>query len=115
MEPAQPSLWPTFVIFGGLFLFMYLMIIRPQNKRNAQISDMLSKLEKGSEVIAASGILGKVKDISGAYVSIEIGENNIIKLQKSAICLKVNVVFSTNQTAVANGIKSPPVIIFSLI
>jgi preprotein translocase subunit YajC len=46
---------------------------------------MISKLEKGSEVIAASGILGKVKDISGAYVSIEIGENNIIKLQKSAI------------------------------
>jgi preprotein translocase subunit YajC len=64
---------------------MYFMIIRPQNKRNAQIKDMLSKLEKGSEIIAASGILGKVKDISGAYVSIEIGENNVIKLQKSAI------------------------------
>jgi preprotein translocase subunit YajC len=64
---------------------MYFMIIRPQNKRNAQISDMISKLEKGSEVIAASGILGKVKDITGAYVSIEIGENNVIKLQKSAI------------------------------
>jgi preprotein translocase subunit YajC len=46
---------------------------------------MISKLEKGSEVIAASGILGKVKDITGAYVSIEISENNIIKLQKSAI------------------------------
>ena len=61
------------------------MIIRPQNKRNAQIKDMLSKLEKGSEVIAASGILGKVKDISGAYVSIEISDNNVIKLQKSAI------------------------------
>ena len=75
----------TFIIFGGLFLFMYFMIIRPQNKRNAQIKDMLSKLEKGSEIIAASGILGKVKDISGAYVSIEIGENNVIKLQKSAI------------------------------
>ena len=85
MEPAQPSLWPTFVIFGGSFLFMYFMIIRPQNKRNAQIKDMLSKLEKGSEIIAASGILGKVKDITGAYVSIEIGENNVIKLQKSAI------------------------------
>jgi preprotein translocase subunit YajC len=85
MEPAQPSIWPTLVIFGGLFLFMYFMIIRPQNKRNAQIKDMLSKLEKGSEIIAASGILGKVKDISGAYVSLEIGENNVIKLQKSAI------------------------------
>jgi preprotein translocase subunit YajC len=61
------------------------MIIRPQNKRNAQIKDMLSKLEKGSEIIAASGILGKVREISGNYVSLEIGENNIIKLQKSAI------------------------------
>ena len=61
------------------------MIIRQKNKRNDQISDMISKLEKGSEVIAASGILGKVKDITGAYVSIEIGENNVIKLQKSAI------------------------------
>ena len=85
MEPAQPSLWPTFVIFVGLFLFMYFMIIRPQNKRNSQLKDMLSKLENGSEIIAASGILGKVKDITGAYVSIEIGENNVIKLQKSAI------------------------------
>jgi preprotein translocase subunit YajC len=85
MEPTQPSLWPTLIIFGGLFLFMYFMIIRPQSKRNAQIKDMLSKLEKGSEVIAASGILGKVKDIRGAYISIEIGENNVIKLQKSAI------------------------------
>ena len=85
MDPAQPSLWPTFIVFGGLFLFMYFLLIRPQNKRNAQIRDMLSKLEKGSEVIAASGILGKVKDISGEYVSIEINENNVIKLQKSAI------------------------------
>ena len=46
---------------------------------------MLSKLEKGSEIIAASGILGKVREISGNYVSLEIGQNNIIKLQKSAI------------------------------
>ena len=85
MDPAQPSLWPTFIVFGGLFLFMYFLIIRPQNKRNAQIKDMFSKLEKGSEVIAASGILGKEKDISGQYVTIEISENNVIKLQKSAI------------------------------
>ena len=90
MEPTQPSLWPTFVIFGGLFLFMYFMIIRPQNKRNAQIKDMLSKLEKGSEIIAASGILGKVREISGNYISLEIGENNIIKLTKTVLRMNQN-------------------------
>ena len=61
------------------------MVIRPQNKRNAVISVMLTNLENVSEVIAASGILGKVKDIQGAYVSVEIGNNVTIKLQKSAI------------------------------
>jgi preprotein translocase subunit YajC len=46
---------------------------------------MISKVEKGSEVIAASGILGKVTDVKDLYVSIEISENNVIKLQKTAI------------------------------
>ena len=43
------------------------------------------RLEVGAEIIAASGIIGKVKDIKGGYVSIEVGENMILKLQKSAI------------------------------
>jgi preprotein translocase subunit YajC len=46
---------------------------------------MLSKVERGSEVIAASGILGKVTDVKGDYVSIEVGQNITLRLQKSAI------------------------------
>ena len=38
--------------------------------------------------------------------------SNSCKLQNSAICLKVRVVFSTNQTAVAFGINGVPVIIY---
>ena len=60
-------------------------MIRPQNKRNAEIKEMLSKLEIGSEVIAASGIIGRVKGIKGEYVSIEVSENVVFKLQRSAI------------------------------
>ena len=37
------------------------------------------------EVIAASGILGKVKNIKGEYVSIEVSDSVVFKLQKSAI------------------------------
>ena len=68
MDAAQPSLLSPLIFVGFFFVLMYFMIIRPQNKRNAIITDMLSNLENGSEVIAASGILGKVKDIQGAYV-----------------------------------------------
>ena len=35
---------------------MYFMIIRPQNKRNKEIADMVSQVEKGTEIIGAGGI-----------------------------------------------------------
>tara|TARA_X000000368_G_scaffold45556_1_gene32684 strand:+ start:1146 stop:1427 length:282 start_codon:yes stop_codon:yes gene_type:complete len=73
------------IFLGFLLLFMYIVIIRPQNKRNKEINAMLEKLEPGSEVIAASGIIGKVKAIKGLYVSLEVSENVVFKLQKSSI------------------------------
>ena len=46
---------------------------------------MLSNLDVGTEVIAASGIIGKVKAIKGEYISLEVSDNVVFKLQKSAI------------------------------
>jgi|TARA_B100001094_G_scaffold325977_1_gene381293 preprotein translocase subunit YajC len=80
MEMLQPL-----IFLGFLLLFMYIVIIRPQSKRNKEIKEMLSTLEVGTEVIAASGIIGKVKAIKGEYISIEVSENVAFKLQKSAI------------------------------
>ena len=79
------DLFSTLIFFGFLLLFMYFIIIRPQNKRNKEINAMLSNLDVGAEIIAASGIIGKVKAIKGEYISIEDSENVIFKLQKSAI------------------------------
>ena len=77
----QSRLFSTLLFFGFLLLFMYIVIIRPQNKRNKEINEMLSKLEVGTEVIAASGIIGKVKAIKGEYISIEVSDNVVFKLQ----------------------------------
>ena len=64
---------------------MYFMIIRPQNKRNKEIADMVAQVEKGTEIIGAGGILGKVTEVKDLYVSIEISSGTVIKLQKTAI------------------------------
>ena len=85
METAQPSLLSPLLFLGMLLLFMYVFIIRPQNKRTKEINEMLDNLVVGSEIIAASGILGKVKSIKGEYVSVEVSENVVFKLQRSAI------------------------------
>ena len=79
------DLFQPLIFLGFLLLFMYIVIIRPQNKRNKEINAMLSNLDVGTEIIAASGIIGKVKAIKGEYISIEVSENVVFKLQKSAI------------------------------
>ena len=76
---------PTLFFLIGMLAIVYFMLIRPQNKRAKELQQMLSALEKGDEVVAASGILGKIRDIKGDYVSIEVSPSITFKLQKTAI------------------------------
>ena len=84
MDTTGSAFTPLIFLFTFMIL-LYFMSIRPQQKRAKELQDMMHNLEKGDEVIAASGILGKVKEIKGDYVAIEVSENITFKLQKNAI------------------------------
>ena len=47
---------PTLFLLIGMLAIVYFMLIRPQNKRAKELQQMLGALEKGDEVVAASGI-----------------------------------------------------------
>ena len=90
MDETQQQLpwWlpdPIIIFFLGFLALMYFMTIRPQQKRMKALQSMMDGLEKGDEVVAAGGIIGRIKDINGPYVSIEVSENITFKLQKTAI------------------------------
>ena len=72
-----------FLLF--LAALLYFTTIRPQQKRQKEINAMLDALEKGDEISTAGGILGKVRNIKGPYVAIEVSENVTFKIQKTAI------------------------------
>ena len=88
-ETQQQLPWwlpdPIIVFFIGFLALMYFMTIRPQKKRMKALQEMMDGLEKGDEVVAAGGIIGRIKEIKGPYVSIEVSENITFKLQKTAI------------------------------
>jgi preprotein translocase subunit YajC len=68
-----------------LLVVMFFVMIRPQMKRQKEHRELLGKLAKGDEVITSGGILGRVTDINDNFVSVEISDNTVIKLQKGAI------------------------------
>lgn len=80
---ANPMI--TLLMFGGLFLFMYLLIIRPQRKRQKEHQQLVGNLGKGDEVVMTSGIIGKIIKIEGDYVEVEVHNNVNLKFQKVAV------------------------------
>jgi preprotein translocase subunit YajC len=80
MEMIQQFL-PLIIIF----ILFWFMLIRPQMKRAKEQKKMLSEIQKGDEVITASGQLGKVAKISDQYISLEIADGVITHVQKQSI------------------------------
>lgn len=85
--PAQSGGNPmiTLVMFGGLALFMYFVIIRPQKKRQKDHEVLTNSLSKGDEVVTTGGMLGKVVGVDETYVTIEAANNVQLKFQKIAV------------------------------
>ena len=75
----------TFLPLVLMFVVMYFLMIRPQQKRAKEQKSMMDALARGDEVITAGGILGKVAKVNDAYVTVEIAANTEIVVQKSAI------------------------------
>ncbi|MES2150869.1 MAG: preprotein translocase subunit YajC [Pseudomonadota bacterium] len=75
----------TFLPLVLMFVVMYFLMIRPQQKRAKEQKSMMDALAKGDEVITAGGILGKVSKVNDTYITIEIATGTEVVIQKSAI------------------------------
>ena len=70
-----------------MFVFMYLVLIRPQNKQRREQEVMIQNLVKGDSVLTTSGFYGVVIDIMDEIVIVEFGNNKNcrIPMKKEAI------------------------------
>jgi len=82
---ATPDPFMTFLPLVFMAVAFYFIALRPQMKRAKEHRSMLDAIAKGDEVVTSGGILGRVVDISDAFMSIEIADNLQIKVQKNAI------------------------------
>lgn len=84
-EAATMSNLSTFLPLILMFVVMYFLMIRPQQKRAKEQRAMMDALAKGDEVVTAGGILGKVSKVTDTYVTLEVAANTEIVVQKPSI------------------------------
>ncbi|GAB4257878.1 preprotein translocase subunit YajC [Deferrisoma sp.] len=68
-----------------MFVIFYVLLIRPQQKRQKEHKAMLEALQRGDEVITSGGIHGKVTGVTDEAVTLEIAPNVKIRVSKPAI------------------------------
>lgn len=85
-DPGLMGNLTTFLPLVLMFVVMYFLMIRPQQKKAKEQRLMMDALAKGDEVITAGGLLGKVAKVSdNGYVTLEVATGTEIVVQKSAI------------------------------
>ena len=69
-----------------MFLIMYLLIIRPQKKRDKETQAMRNNIQVGDEVVTAGGIVGRVVNIKEDTIVLETGsDRSKIRIKRWAV------------------------------
>jgi preprotein translocase subunit YajC len=72
--------------FALLFVIMYFLILRPQQKRVKQHQEMVKNVRKGDTVITSGGLVGRVtKVIDDDQVEIEISDGVRVRQMRSMV------------------------------
>lgn len=83
--PAGGSNLPLLLILP-MFLVLYFLMIRPQQKRQKQWQSMLASIKTGDRVTTAGGIRGIILSIKDDAIVIRVAPDNLkLEVAKNAI------------------------------
>jgi len=91
MTPAYAQLGGNDMIMSLLpfiliFVIMYFLILRPQQRRVKQHGEMVNALRRGDTVVTSGGVIGKVtKVIDANEVELQIADGVKIRQSRSMI------------------------------
>jgi preprotein translocase subunit YajC len=82
----SPDLLYQMLPFVLIFVIMYFLILRPQQKRAKQHQDMVKNVRRGDTLITSGGLVGKVtKVVDDDQVEIEIADGVRVRQVRSMV------------------------------
>ncbi|MBN2405502.1 MAG: preprotein translocase subunit YajC [Coriobacteriia bacterium] len=73
------------VMIAAILVIMYMLMIRPQRKRDKQRREMIDAVKEKDQVVTIGGIHGKVVAIKDRHLILELGKGVTIRIDKAAI------------------------------
>ena len=92
-KPVDTGLQGVYQMSWMVFAFaiIYLLMIRPQAKKQKELAARVSSLKTGDRVVTTGGIYGTVANVKdGTTLLLKIADNVKIEIDKSAVANVVN-------------------------
>lgn len=83
-QAQQGSPFGPVILFGGMALLFYFLLIRPQSKARKQMEERLSKLKAGDEVLLTSGFYATIDRVEDKNIFLKLG-GSIVKARRNAV------------------------------
>ena len=72
---------PILLIIG----VFYVMLIRPQQKRQRELQEMISTLKTGDRVVTTGGVIGTITSVKDTSLLIRSADKSILEIARSAV------------------------------
>lgn len=82
---GQSNALITFLPLILVFVVFYFFMIRPQMKKQKEMTNYRSSLKRGDKVITTGGIYGRVYEVKDNYIMMDAGGDVKLKVDKSAL------------------------------
>ena len=68
-----------------IFVIMYFLILRPQQKRVKMHQEMVKNLRRGDTVVTSGGLIGKVAKVDDSEIQVELAEGVRVRVVRGSI------------------------------
>lgn len=83
--PEQPALIAQLFPLIFLIILFYLLILRPQRKKQIEHQNMIKSLKKNDEVVTVGGIHGVIVNVKEKTFVLRVDDNTKIEVDKNSI------------------------------
>ena len=82
---AGPSPIVSLLPIVLMFVVLYVLLIRPQQKRASEHDAMVKALKRNDEIVTTGGIHGRVQSLADSVLVVEIAPNVRIRLERDQV------------------------------
>ena len=75
----------SLVPFILIFVVFYFLLILPQQRKQKQHKEMLTKLKKGDKIITSAGMWGSITRLDKETATVQVDDNTKVKIQRENI------------------------------